>query len=50
MHTYKNVSVLPPFLYKTNKRISSFYVTNKNILSIIKWLDSSKSHGYELKW
>ena len=43
----KNNSVLPPLLYKTNIRINSFRVTNKDILSIIKSLDSSKSHGFD---
>ena len=43
----KNNSVLPPLLYKTNIRIYSFYVTNKDILSIIKSLGSSNSHGYD---
>ena len=44
----KNNSVLPPVLYKTNTtRISSFRVTNKDILSMIKSLDSSRSHGYD---
>ena len=43
----KNDSVLPPLLYKTNTRINSFRVPNKDILSIIKSLDSSKSHGYD---
>ena len=43
----KNNSVLPPLLYKTNNRINSFCVTNKDILSIIKSLDSSKPHGYD---
>ena len=41
----KNNSVSPPLLYKTNTRINSFHVTKKDILSIIKSLDSSKSHG-----
>ena len=43
----KNKSVFSAHLDKTNTRISSFRVTNKNILSVIKSLDSSKSHGYE---
>ena len=43
----KNNSLLPLALYKTNTRISSFRVTNKGILSILKSLDSSKSHGYD---
>ena len=41
----KSSSVLPPLFYKTNTRINYFRVTNKDILSIIKLLDSSKSHG-----
>ena len=36
----KNNSVLPPLLYKTNTGINSFCVTNKDILLIIKSLDS----------
>ena len=47
MYTYKNNSVLPPILYKTNTSISSFRVSNKYILSVINSLDSSKSHGYD---
>ena len=43
----KNKSVLPPLLYKTNTRINSFRVTNKDILLIIQSLGSSKSHGYD---
>ena len=43
----KNNSALPPFLYKTNTRISSFCVSNKDILSVINSLDSSKSHGHD---
>ena len=46
MHTCKK-SVLPPFLYETNTRINSFRVTNKDMLTIIKLLHSSKSHGYD---
>ena len=45
MQTYKKSSVLPPLLYKTSTRINSFRVTNKDMLSIIKSLDSSKSNG-----
>ena len=45
MNIYKNNSVSPPLLYKTNTRINYFRVTNKDILSIIKSLD--KSHGYD---
>ena len=43
----KNNSRLPPFIYKTNTRIYCFCVTNKNILSIINSLDSSKAHGHD---
>ena len=43
----KSNSVLPPFLNETNIRINYCRVTNKDILSIIKSLDSSKSHGYD---
>ena len=42
-----NNSVLTPLLYKTNTKINSFRATNKDILSIIKSLDSRKSHGYD---
>ena len=47
MHTYKNNSILHPLLYKTNTRTNYFRVTNRDILSIIKSLDSSKSYGYD---
>ena len=47
MYTYKNTSLLPTFLYKTNTRVSYFRVSNKDILSVIYSLDSSKSHGYD---
>ena len=43
----KNTSVLPPFSYKTNTRINSFKVTESDILSIIKSLDSTKAHVYD---
>ena len=43
----KNNSVLPLLLYKTSTRINSFRVTRKDIISIIKSLDSRKSHGYD---
>ena len=43
----KNASVLPPFSYKINTRINSFKVTESDILSIIKSLDSTKAHGYD---
>ena len=49
MHTYKNNNVLPSLLYKTNTRINSFRVTNKDILSLIilLLLDSSTCCGYD---
>ena len=45
----KKDSVLPHFLYKTNTRINSFRVTNKDILSLIilLLLDSIKCCGYD---
>ena len=43
----ENSSVLYVLLYKTNTRINYFRVTNKDIPSMIKSLDSSKSHGYD---
>ena len=43
----KNTSVLPPFSYKINTRINSFKVTESDILSIIKSLDSTKAHGHD---
>ena len=47
----KNNSVLHPLSYKTNTRINYSLVTNKDILSIIKSLDSGKSHGFkQITW
>ena len=43
----KNNRRLPTFIYKTNTRIHCFCVTNKDILSIINSLNSSKAHGYD---
>ena len=43
----KNASVLPLFSYKTSSRINSFKVSESDILSIIKSLDSTKTHGYD---
>ena len=43
----KNVGVLPPYSYKTNTRINPFKVTESDILSIIKSLDSTRAHGYD---
>ena len=42
-HQYK----LPPFLHRTNARITLFYVTEEDMLLIIKNLDSSKAHGWD---
>ena len=42
--TIKNNSVLPPLSYKTDTRTYSFHAVNTDILSIIKSLDSNKSH------
>ena len=41
----QNTSILSPFLYRTNARITSFHVTEEDILLIIKALDSSKARG-----
>ena len=43
----KNASFLPPFSYKTSTRMSSFKVTEIDILSIINSLDTTKAHGYD---
>ena len=40
----KNASALVPFSYKTNTNIDSFKVTESDILSIVKSLDSIKAH------
>ena len=40
----KNSSVLPPL---TNKKLNFFSVSEKDILLIIKALNSSKAHGYD---
>ena len=47
MYTSKKASVLPPFSYKTNTRLHPFKVTESDVLSIIKSLDSTKAHGYD---
>ena len=44
---FVTICVLPSLLYNTNTRISSFRVLNRDILSVINSLDSSKSHGYD---
>ena len=41
----QNTSILPPFLYRANARITSFHVTKEDILLITKMLDSFKTHG-----
>ena len=38
-------STLTSFSYRTNTRIKSFNISEKDILSIIKSLDSTKAHG-----
>ena len=43
----QNTSILPPFLHRTNARITSFYVTTEDMLLMIKNLDSSKTHGWD---
>ena len=41
----KNASTLSSFLYRTNTRVKSFKISGKDILSIIKSLDPTKTHG-----
>ena len=43
----QNPSVLPPLKYRTNKKLNSFSIIEKDISLIIKALDSSKAHGYD---
>ena len=43
----QNSSVLPPLKYRTNEKLNSFSVIEKDISLIIKALDSSKAHGYD---
>ena len=38
----QNTSILPPFLYRTNARITSFHVTKADILLIVKTLDQKQ--------
>ena len=38
----QNTSILPPFLYRTNARITSFRVTKEDILLIVKTLDQKQ--------
>ena len=47
MYTKKNGGIIPHFSRKTNTRINYFKVTESDILSIIKSLDSTKVHGYD---
>ena len=44
----ENASLLPTLTYKTDKRIKSFNINEKDIISIIKSLNSNKAHGYNL--
>ena len=44
---FKSHHEIRSILFKTNTRISSFRVSNKDMLSIIKSLDSSKSQRYD---
>ena len=43
----QNSSVLPPLKNRTSKKLNSFSVFEKDILFIIKAIDSSKAHGYD---
>ena len=43
----QNSSVLPPLKYRTSKKLNSVSVFEKDILLIIKALDSSKAYGYD---
>ena len=43
----KNASTLPSFLHRTNTRVKSFNISEKDILSIVKSLDPAKAHGYD---
>ena len=42
----KNESTLPNLEYKTNERLSYFEINENYILSIIKNLNASKTHGW----
>ena len=42
-----NTSTLPPLTIKTDKRLSSLKINEYDILSIIKSLNSNKSHGWD---
>ena len=41
-----NTSTLPPLTIRTDKRLSSLNINEDAILSIIKSLNSNKSHGW----
>ena len=40
----KNASTLPYFSYRTNSRVNYFHTTEKDMLLILKSLDSTKTH------
>ena len=42
-----NTSILPPLTIRTDKRLSSLKINEDDILSIIKSLNSNKSHGWD---
>ena len=42
-----NSSMLPPFSYKTVKRINSIRINEKDISSIIRSLNPNKAHGWD---
>ena len=42
-----NTSTLPPLTIRTDKRLSSLKINEDDILSIIKSLNSNKSHGWD---
>ena len=43
----KNASTLPNLEYKTDERLNYFDINENEILSIIKNLNASKTHGWE---
>ena len=42
-----NTSTLPPLTTRTDKQLSSLKINEDDILSIIKSLNSNKSHGWD---
>ena len=42
-----NTSTLPPLTIRTDRRLSSLKINEDDILSIIKSLNSNKSHGWD---